>query len=342
MHNILYIFLSIPFIFLINNFFKKKSILLNDTGDFHQRLTTKSKVPLSGGIYLIIIYLITFWNQPLIYSFFIFAIFFIGLVSDLIILKSPNLRFVIQTFIILLFVVFNNIEIHNTRIYSLDFLIDNKIINYFFVTFCILIIVNGTNFMDGVNTLAIGYFSLVGFVIFFLNFDSLIDLNLDTDSFLIWLLFGLIIYLFNFFNNLYLGDSGSYLLGMIYSSFLINIYFNNQLISPFFIILLLWYPAFENLFSIIRKYLLGKNPLKPDKNHLHQLIYFFLKKKYNFKDRYINTITGQLINFYNLVIFVFAMQNISNTQFQILLLLFSIFVYLLFYLKLFLIKFKSN
>ena len=342
MHNILYIFLSIPFIFLINNFFKKKSILLNDTGDFHQRLTTKSKVPLSGGIYLIIIYLITFWNQPLIYSFFIFAIFFIGLVSDLIILKSPNLRFVIQTFIILLFIVFNNIEIHNTRIYSLDFLIDNKIINYFFVTFCILIIVNGTNFMDGVNTLAIGYFSLVGFVIFFLNFDSLIDLNLDADSLLIWLLFGLIIYLFNFFNNLYLGDSGSYLLGMIYSSFLINIYFKNQSISPFFIILLLWYPAFENLFSIIRKYLLGKNPLKPDKNHLHQLIYFFLKKKYNFKDKYINTITGQLINFYNLVIFVFAMQDISNTQFQILLLLFSIFVYLLFYLKLFLIKFKSN
>ena len=32
------------------------------------------------------------------------------------------------------------------------------IFNYIFVTFCILIILNGTNFTDGLNTLVIGYY----------------------------------------------------------------------------------------------------------------------------------------------------------------------------------------
>ena len=47
----------------------------------------------------------------------------------------------------------------------------------------------------------------------------------------------------------------------------------NQSISPFFIILLLWYPSFEILFSILRKFVIGRSPLKPDNLHLHHLIY---------------------------------------------------------------------
>ena len=65
----------------------------------------------------------------------------------------------------------------------------------------------------------------------------------------------LLIYLllFNLLNKLYLGDSGSYLLGVSIGSILIFIYKEISFISPFFIVLLLWYPCFENLFSIIRK-----------------------------------------------------------------------------------------
>ena len=41
---------------------------------------------------------------------------------------------------------------------------------------------------------------------------------------------------------------------------------------------LLWYPAYETLFSIIRKVLTKKSALSPDNLHLHQLIYIYLKK----------------------------------------------------------------
>ena len=79
-----------------------------------------------------------------------------------------------------------------------------------------------------------------------------------------------------------MGDSGSYALGLMCGYFLIKIYELNQEISPYFIILLLWYPCFENLFSIIRKFSFRKSPINADNNHLHQLVYFYLKKKRKF------------------------------------------------------------
>ena len=46
-------------------------------------------------------------------------------------------------------------------------------------------------------------------------------------------------------------------------------------ISPFYIVLLLWYPSFENLFCIIRKFKLGKSPVSPDSKHFHHLLFYF-------------------------------------------------------------------
>ena len=93
----------------------------------------------------------------------------------------------------------------------------------------------------------------------------------------------LIIYFFNFFSKVYLGDSGSFLLSFLMGYYLI-VFFNTNLnlihsISPIFILLLLWYPAFENLFSILRKIVTKKNAAKPDNLHLHQLLFSFLNKK---------------------------------------------------------------
>ena len=89
----------------------------------------------------------------------------------------------------------------------------------------------------------------------------------------------IVIYGYNFFNKIFIGDSGSYILGFIFSIFLINFYNDNQQMSSFYIILLLWYPAFETLFSMIRKNILKRSPMKPDTNHLHQLIFYYVKKK---------------------------------------------------------------
>ena len=58
----------------------------------------------------------------------------------------------------------------------------------------------------------------------------------------------------NFLNKLFLGDNGAYMISFFIGFYLITIYNQNyQNITPYFVILLLWYPCFENLFSILRK-----------------------------------------------------------------------------------------
>ena len=112
--------------------------------------------------------------------------------------------------------------------------------------------------------------------------------------------------------------------------------------SPFFIVLLLWYPGFENLFSLLRKLKINRSPMKPDQNHLHQLIFLFIKSKFKINKEIINTISGSLINFYNLIIFAISTQDITNTKFQILLILLNLIIYTLIYVRLFRLKLRNN
>ena len=114
-----------------------------------------------------------------------------------------------------------------------------------------MILINGTNFIDGLNGLVLSYYLVVVFIIFKLGLFELSVLN-NFDVYLIMIVLSYLI-LFNIFNQLYIGDSGSYLIGFYIGYFLIQIYENSQIFSPYFIALLLWYPAFEILFSIIRK-----------------------------------------------------------------------------------------
>ena len=103
---------------------------------------------------------------------------------------------------------------------------------------------------------------------------------------------------------------------------------------------LLWYPCFENLFSIIRKFSLKRSPINADNNHLHQLIFFYLKKKIINKKINVNNISSFVIIFYNLLIFLFGLTNPSNSQLQIALILLNIIIYLLVYFNLFNFRFK--
>ena len=110
-----------------------------------------------------------------------------------------------------------------------------------------MIVLNGSNFIDGLNGLVIGYFIIV--IFFLLNLD--IDLNYfhNTEdvyqNFLVILCYLLIL---NFFNLIFLGDGGAYLIGFILSITLIKIHQIYPDVSPYFIILLLWYPCFEIYF----------------------------------------------------------------------------------------------
>jgi len=328
----------LPFLIIITNyFFKKKNILCSLTGNSHQKFVNDDNIPLTGGLFLYIFFSSFLFNELLDFQIFIFLIFLIGISSDLNLIKSPEKRFLLQIIVVLFSVFFNKLIIINTGVDLLDYIFRNKFLNYFFVTFCILIIINGSNFLDGLNTLVIGYFTLILLVIAKLGYFEYLGLDQNKISFLI--LFLIFILLNNLFNKMFIGDSGSYLLGFIVSLFLIIIYSKNSSISSFFIVLLLWYPSFENLFSLVRKASKNKSPLSPDKNHLHQLLFYFIIKKIKTSKVFANSFSAVIINFYNFVVFLIASSYVYSSQIQILLIVLNILIYLFIYLKLFNFKY---
>ena len=142
----------------------------------------------------------------------------------------------------------------------------------FFTAFCLMVLINGSNFIDGLNGLLLGYFLIIILILFKLNLFSLIDISTEAAFFIVLTISFILI--LNFCNQLFIGDNGAYSLSFLVGCLLIKIYNLNNFISPYFIILLLWYPCFENSFSIIRK-IIYKKTLKPDNAHTFIIIYLY-------------------------------------------------------------------
>ena len=331
------LFISVIFLTLILNLILiKKSLFLNFKGDNHQKFIDSKNIPLSGGLILIFT---SYYYLNLLNFTYVFFIFCVGFLSDIKKINSPKLRFIIQTLIVLGVVYFSSITVPQTKIIFLDQLLTNNTFRIFFSIFCILIIVNGCNFIDGVNTSLVGYCLIISLSLHYLDLNG-VEISQIVDFYnLIPVLIAL--FILNFFNKLYLGDGGSYFLGLLFALCLINTYQINNNISPYFVVCLLWYPAFENLFSILRKKNLTRSPLDPDTNHLHQIIFLYLKKNFNIKSIYLNTMTGMIINIYNLMCIVIATQFYSHTKTQILIITVNIIVYLFLYRKLLHKKLKN-
>ena len=334
------IFISFIIFYFLNDYLKNRNILVNYKGQKHQKFLGSKDIPLSGGIFLVFSIIVLFNSYNFFLSLFCFLIFCVGFASDTNFLSSPKLRLLIQSSIIICFVVLLDLKINETNFWLLDKLLENIYFKYFFSSFCLLILINGSNFIDGLNGLLIGYFSLIISIILYLNPFLYFGIEKNIIAFLLLSL----IYLFflNINNKLFMGDSGSYTIGLICGFFLIKLYEFNDEISPYFIVLLLWYPCFENLFSIIRKFSFRKSPISADNNHLHQLIYYFLKKKKITTKISINNASSFLIILYNLFVFFLSLNYMSNSQFQIIMVLVNIILYLIVYFKLFTFKYRIN
>lgn len=73
---------------------------------------------------------------------------------------------------------------------------------------------------------------------------------------------------------IFLGDGGAYLIGFIVAELSVLLVARNPQVSPWFPLLLAFYPIFETVFTIFRRVVIGRtHPGLPDAAHLHQLIY---------------------------------------------------------------------
>ena len=332
MSNFLIILFYPILIYLVNLFCTKKNLIPNFSGDNHQKFFKKNKIQLTGGILLIPIFFSLTFDHSIILSIILILIFLLGLSSDTGYFSSAKLRLLIQSIIILYFIISTETILTSVRIEKFDLLLDNYWFSLFFTLFCFMVLTNGTNFIDGLNGLVLSYCLLIILIITYLGlFKYSILIHKDMITIIIVLSY---LTLFNYFNKLYIGDSGSYLIGFFLGYILLQIYEKNPYFSPYFMALLLWYPVFELLFSIIRKIKINKSPLKPDNKHLHHLLFLYFEKKFKFQTNTTNNLTSISIITYNLLIFSIASQEIYSSTLHIILFTINIFIYLVLYSKL--------
>jgi UDP-N-acetylmuramyl pentapeptide phosphotransferase/UDP-N-acetylglucosamine-1-phosphate transferase len=74
--------------------------------------------------------------------------------------------------------------------------------------------------------------------------------------------------------SIFLGDGGAYLIGIWIAELSVLLTTRNSEVSKWFPLLLCFYPIFETIFTIYRRFFIKKtDPGLPDDFHLHQLIY---------------------------------------------------------------------
>ena len=110
---------------------------------------------------------------------FSFLVLILGIISDLKLVNSASKRLLFQIIIVIIYVLFDQLKIIDTRIILLDKFLQNNYINYLFVSFCILILINGSNFIDGLNTLCVGYYLIITIIIAYLIQNNLITIDID-------------------------------------------------------------------------------------------------------------------------------------------------------------------
>lgn len=242
-------------------------------------------------------------------------LFFLGLKDDLTVL-SPRKKLVGQFLAALLLILFTD-----NRIIGFSNILEIQTLPYWvsisFTLFVYLLIINAYNLIDGVDGLA-GTVALGAGGIFLALFIYSKDYSLATIAIaLIGSLMAFLRFNFSTKKKIFMGDTGSMIIGFLIAFFTISFINQAQLnelsnlhtSSPAIALAIVFYPLFDTLrVVIIRMFVLKSNPFKPDQNHIHHM---FLKAGYS------HVWTTIIIASLNLVIFAIAINLVYlnlNTQ----------------------------
>lgn len=196
---------------------------------------------------------------------------------------------------ILIFICINDFSWPRLSFIGIHFFYEHSFLITIIFSLVIATVVNGMNFIDGMNGLAC-FSSLISFfclLILAQRVNDIIFINLS----LLLILMVIIFAFFNFpFAKIFLGDSGAYLIGYFLITTLIMFYGRHPDLSNWGAVVIVFYYAFEVIFSFFRKLLLKRSPLFPDGDHLHLLLFRYFSEKYSIKSANpITTISLSLI-----------------------------------------------
>ncbi len=301
----------IIFSFLLNLiiFYKQTFLSLKynifDIPDFKRKIH-KKPTPLLGGliifINIFIFCVINFLNSNYLFfqvtgfNFGLFTVsitmfYLLGYYDDKKDINS-TIKFGLMTLILIFSIFFDDGLIIKELSFSF---LDNKInlngFSYFVTILCFLLFINGFNMMDGINCQSSTYALII--LLIFLSKGILM-------FFCIAVLIPLIFFIYhNFKDRMYLGDSGTLILGFLISYMFIKSYNSNFILYVDEIFLIMCVPGYELLRLFIKRIMKNKNPFSADKNHLHH----YLIAKYTWLETYILI---QVILFLPILTYIFS------------------------------------
>ncbi len=253
----------------------------------NHRSSHDSSVPNTGGIVLgfaIIIPLLFFSNYPNQENFSLlisaFAVLLItGIIDDF--NPIPVAYKFLGQFIPAIVIVTSIDEQELVIPFVNDFIQLPFIFNYLFWIFFIVLSINAFNLIDGIDGLAIGL-GIVGSFFYFLKFVNAGEVNLSIFSISLCCgLFGLLFYNFSKGNKIFLGDTGSLLIGGLLIFFALKFISLAERDSQNTSFILVLGSIFIPLADIIRVTLVrvknGDSPFKADRQHIHHLILDLMK-----------------------------------------------------------------
>ena len=280
---------------------------LIDTPNFRKK--HKEPTPLIGGIsiFITLFFSTFFFEYSKILNIIIISsslVFIIGLLDDI-----KNIGIIVRLITQLLgslIVIFSGLYVVNLGNFLNIQLINLEIFFIIFTIFSVISLTNAFNFIDGMDGLAGGSFlvsiiSILLFQFFGNGFNHIELLILLIIILSIYLLFNLSLFSFK---KIFLGDSGSLLLGFLMSWFLI--YFTHPETRTFHPVLTVWcvtFPVFDTISVVFRRLITRKNIFLPDLFHMHHIL-----NNYGFSKNFsvlIILISGFFLSILGLLIFLF-------------------------------------
>ena len=291
-----------------------------DKPDDHRKLHS-IPTPSIGGliIYLNFLPSIFFFNDGLrtkyIFIWFFLATYFfiLGLIDDRIEFKPLIKTFLVLTILLITLPLDEKLVFNNLIFSDIQYVITLKQSALFFTVLAIFLIYNSINFSDGLNGVTLS--QSIFWVAILIYFDGQ---NFIYISLLISLL---IIFIFNIFGKLFLGNSGSSIISILLSVFYLKLY-NENLIKFDEIMVIFFLINIDAIRIIIERIINNRSPFSGDNNHLHHLLSKKISKKFVF------------IPYLFLSVMPFSVYSIFEIKTYIILIFSLIFYFLLYvYLK---------
>ena len=329
-------FLKFFYIIIINIscivFFKPLASSLRLVDIPNHRKKHKEPTPMIGGlvIYVSIILSTLIFNYPDKLNFIIFLssiIFLIGFLDDVINL-SVTIRLIIQFVASLIIIIYNDLYIvdlgyfTNTGIFYIGFF------SIIFTIFSVISLTNSFNFIDGLDGLAGGLtlISLISIIIFQFFGYGIKDFEIILVLFLLSLIYWIINMSLTPFKRIFLGDSGSLLLGFLVSWLLI--YFTHTNSRTFHPVLTIWcvsIPVFDTVSVVFRRLILKKNIFLPDLLHIHHLL---IGRGYSKKlTLFFILVSSLILSFIGLIVFKIFGPLLCLISYFVLMIFYFIFTY---------------